>query len=102
MSGRIDASHARTVVDGQVRASQEAALLAREAARDRTAPEPKAPEPEPPAPKPAAKKPAPAKPKPAAKKPTPNEPPPGWLLLDPPTASAVRKMIDSHPQTRRF
>ncbi len=100
MSGRIDASHARTVVDGQVRASQEAALLAREAARDRTAPEPKAPEPKAPEPEPAAKK-KPA-PKPAPAKPKPNEPPPGWLLLDPPTASAVRKMIDSHPQTRRF
>lgn len=109
---RIEASHAQVQAAEQARASQEAYLLAREAALapKPTKPKPPAAKSKPPAKKAPAKKPTAAKPakaKPVKPKPAKVSPeqveealPPGWRLLDPPTARAVRRMIDSHPQTR--
>ena len=103
----IQASHATTVAVEASRAAHEAYLLAKEAAAAPAPPTPAQqaipakPKPkQPPSkkpPKPTAK--TPPKPKPTAKTP---DVPEGWTLLDPPTAKAVRRLMQSHPQTRSF
>ena len=101
----IQASHATTVAVEASRAAHEAYLLAKEAAAAPAKPKPakqaipaKPKQPPKPKPKqPTAKK--PSKPKPTAKEP---DVPEGWTLLDPPTAKAVRRLMQSHPQTRSF
>ena len=96
----IQASHATTVAVEASRAAHEAYLLAKEAAAAPAKPKPaKQAIPAKPKQPPKAPKPKPSKPKPTAKEP---DVPEGWTLLDPPTAKAVRRLMQSHPQTRSF
>ncbi len=104
-------SHASVALDAEIRAANEASMLAREKARD-AARAPAAPDPTPPAPKRreparrAAVQPSPSPvPSPSPAKAAPPKPGPtadGGLVLSPSEAKAMVEMMESHPDYQRY